>query len=338
MSKPAAAVLLGAILISGLLSLSGAMLWPGNAHSRDLLTLTALPVVKAQDETVKLLELFEQETVPSPWRELMWKEGIGKIAGEGEVKYIYADQLRDFLVEFLAFHGMPRDRLVLNLPDQIVVKRQSLQVSREEIIEIYKDHLLETTGRGRENLVIEDVRCSGSLVLPPGKRESRVVAKPGETYHGRVTLSVEFFVNGSKGGSSLVSARVKWLETVVHTARPLRRNAVIEPRDLDVRRIAVTERNQGTFFTDVEDAAGMEASRNLDAFQPLTRSDVREAVVLRRGDSVTIVYEKPGLKVTARGQARQNGVRGQVIRVVNGESNRSVDGRVVNSETVEAVH
>ncbi len=338
MIKPPGVPFRKTLLAIVFLSLWGAVLFPGDSHSRNFLTLTAFPVVKAESERVTLLELFEKETISSPWRELMSKEVIGKISQEGGVKYVYADQLRDFLAGFFGFHGMPQDRLVLNLPAQIVVKRPSTFVTEEEIVELYTEHLLQTLGKEREDLIIKDLQCSGGLALPPGTRESRVVARHGETYHGPVTLSVEFFVNGNHAGSAVVSATVSWLDTVVHTARPLRRNAVIEPRDLDVRRIVVSERNQGIYFTDPDEAVGKEASRNLDSFQPLQRSDVREAVVLRRGDSVTIVYEKPGLRVTARGQARQNGVRGQVIRVVNPQSSRSVDGRVVDSETVEAVH
>lgn len=61
--------------------------------------------------------------------------------------------------------------------------------------------------------------------------------------------------------------------------------------------------------------------------------DARE--VVRRGDTVIIVAEKGGLKVTTKGVAKDNGSSGEMIRVENISSGKVITGRVVESGVVK---
>lgn len=330
-------VLIGAFLLAVFLVpffQMSALGWEG--RSREGITLKVPHTVVVYGHKVTLLDLFEHESLPPDLRGPMSMERIGEISQEGGVKYIYGEQLREFMRTFLRSHGLDTARVEMDFPRQIVVKRFSSFVSKNELLELYKQHVLEALGRSREDLIFRDVNNFEGLSLPPGKRTTRVVARPGERYLGRVSLQIEFFVAGKKVSSTEVSATVSLLETVVHTVRAVRRNTVIGPEDVELKRITVTDSDQD-FFTESEDVEGMQAARNIAAFQPVRRGDVTEAFVVRRGDTVTIIYDAPGFKVTARGVARQNGIQDQIIRVVNAESNRSVECRVVDSQTVQAI-
>ena len=50
--------------------------------------------------------------------------------------------------------------------------------------------------------------------------------------------------------------------------------------------------------------------------------------IVQRNDTVTIVYEAPGLTLTLRGQAQDAGALGDTISVLNVESKRVVQGVV----------
>ncbi len=49
---------------------------------------------------------------------------------------------------------------------------------------------------------------------------------------------------------------------------------------------------------------------------------------MQRSDTVTIVYEAPGLTLTLRGQAQEAGALGDTISVLNVQSKRVVQGVV----------
>jgi len=53
--------------------------------------------------------------------------------------------------------------------------------------------------------------------------------------------------------------------------------------------------------------------------------DVSAQAAIRRGDTVTLVYVAPGLQLTARGRALNDAVVGEPVRVVNLQSNVTVE-------------
>ena len=53
-----------------------------------------------------------------------------------------------------------------------------------------------------------------------------------------------------------------------------------------------------------------------------------------RGDRVLIVAQSPWFRVTTKGVARDNGARGEDVRVLNLSSKKEVVGKVVGPQTV----
>ena len=49
---------------------------------------------------------------------------------------------------------------------------------------------------------------------------------------------------------------------------------------------------------------------------------------MQRNDTVTLIYEAPGLTLTLRGQAQDAGALGDTISVINSQSKRVVQGVV----------
>jgi flagella basal body P-ring formation protein FlgA len=77
---------------------------------------------------------------------------------------------------------------------------------------------------------------------------------------------------------------------------------------------------------------------NIGVHQPLELRDLDKPLVLKRGDSVQIVYDEPGFSVTAKGQANADGGVGDALVVTNVESKKTIQCRVVDARTVSANH
>jgi flagella basal body P-ring formation protein FlgA len=56
--------------------------------------------------------------------------------------------------------------------------------------------------------------------------------------------------------------------------------------------------------------------------------------MVHRDDSVTLVYEVPGILLTTRGKALEAGAEGDVINVLNVQSKRTVQGTVTGPNRV----
>jgi len=83
-----------------------------------------------------------------------------------------------------------------------------------------------------------------------------------------------------------------------------------------------------------EDAAGMEAARNLTAGMIVRRSDLMKPQLVRRGEPVTIRIVSGALVITASGRALNGGGKGEMVRVVTNSTNRTLDGTIEGSGTV----
>lgn len=84
----------------------------------------------------------------------------------------------------------------------------------------------------------------------------------------------------------------------------------------------------------IEDAAGMEATRNLSPGTIVRRTDVMTPQLVRRGEPVTIKLMSGPLVITAAGRALSGGAKGDLVRVVTNSTSRTLDGTVDGSGIV----
>lgn len=82
------------------------------------------------------------------------------------------------------------------------------------------------------------------------------------------------------------------------------------------------------------EASGKEAVRRLVAGAPVRSFDITRPQLVRRGEPVTIVVRSGSLSITAQGRALSGGGTGDLVRVVNAVTNRTVEGTVEKSGQV----
>jgi flagella basal body P-ring formation protein FlgA len=119
---------------------------------------------------------------------------------------------------------------------------------------------------------------------------------------------------------------IEMIEAAVLT-RPLGRGDVLKASDLAIERRPKTE-VRGDFASSIADAVGRAARRQLRAGEVLRTADLMKPDIVQRNETVTLVYEVPGLVLTMRGKALESGAEGDTINVLNIHSKRTVQGTV----------
>jgi flagella basal body P-ring formation protein FlgA len=108
--------------------------------------------------------------------------------------------------------------------------------------------------------------------------------------------------------------------------RSLRPGDIIKASDVVVeRRPKIELRNDGI---PRDQAVGMAAKAQLRSGQALRADDLIRPQVVQRNEAVTITYEVPGIMLTVRGKAVEAGAMGDVVGVLNIQSNRTVQATV----------
>ncbi|MCU0572545.1 MAG: flagellar basal body P-ring formation chaperone FlgA [Syntrophobacteraceae bacterium] len=300
--------------------------------------LRARPEVWIESDRVNILHLFEGERLPEEWRSLMAGIDLGEAPIMGREKFIGSAPLRSYLEKLIASQGLDPSRVIIDLPpDQVVLKRKTSRIAPGEIEEIYRNHILNNAPWRPEDLEISGITHSGLAELPAGKVSHVVDANPRERYVGNVILTIHFLADGGKKRSIRVAGKVQLHREVVVAARPLSRNDILTELDVQLQRMPVGE-NTDRYATRVEQVVGRRLVRDAELHQSLMLTDLDSPLILRKGAPVTILYEQPGLRISAKGQAREDGGAGKAIRVLNTQTNRTVISEIMDGSTVRAIH
>lgn len=89
-------------------------------------------------------------------------------------------------------------------------------------------------------------------------------------------------------------------------------------------------------ITAMPDLVGMQARRTLRAGETVRLEDVRRPVLVTKGSTVTMVFEAPGIVLTASGRAMSEGGMGENVTIQNPMSYRQITGVVIGPGQIRA--
>ena len=124
-----------------------------------------------------------------------------------------------------------------------------------------------------------------------------------------------------------LSGRVVETAEIAVLTRALDRGDLIRPGDFVIERRPRAELAKDDIGSRSQ-AVGLAARRPLRVGHVLRHSDLMKPELVKRNETVTLVYEAPGILLTLRGQASEAGAEGDVISVINMQSKRTVQGTV----------
>lgn len=140
-------------------------------------------------------------------------------------------------------------------------------------------------------------------------------------------------VIGYGAREAVVRGQVRVAIPVVVPSNNLRREHTIEASDIEVRNVALAQVS-ATSLVNPEDAVGMAVRRSLVAGRPIRAEDIGPPIVLEKNGAIEIVYARPGLSLSMRGRALEDGAVGQSIRVKPAGGRRIVIGEIVAPDRV----
>jgi flagella basal body P-ring formation protein FlgA len=109
--------------------------------------------------------------------------------------------------------------------------------------------------------------------------------------------------------------------------RSLRIGEIVKASDVTMgRRPKVELRGEGM---GPDHVIGMAAKTALRNGQAVRTDDLIKPQIVQRNEAVTIYYEVPGIMLTVRGKAVEGGAMGDVVGVLNIQSNRTVQATVI---------
>jgi flagella basal body P-ring formation protein FlgA len=234
----------------------------------------------------------------------------------------------------LRYHQIDLSAVYLELPQQVEILRSYVEIDKQKMEKIISDFIIQNSPQEDKIVRIKEIRLPQNVVLSKGRITYKVRAPRSRELMGRCSIAVEFSVNGHSQKTVWATAMVEVLGPVVVTRRPLGRYKPITEDDivLETMDLAVMPSN---VISDPAAVLGKRTKRAIGAQIPLRTDVIELPPLVKRGDLVVIIAESKGLKITARGQVKKKGRRGERIPVVNVDSKKVLYARVLDANTVK---
>lgn len=221
----------------------------------------------------------------------------------------------------------------------ITISRPGIEIGLDEIADAIREEISAQAGTGATGVsyAIEFAGGASSLFVDTNAEPSLDVMQlrfNERTGRFSVVLAVPDGVSGST--RQAFTGRALRVRALPVLTRPVGRGEVIGDDDLELREVPVRT-VPGDALVDIAAIVGMAARRALRADQPLRERDVESPRMVERNTVVVATYRVPGLTITVRARALDDGALGDTIRVLNMQSNRIIETRIIGVNHVEAI-
>ncbi len=212
--------------------------------------------------------------------------------------------------------------------DEAVVERSSNPIEHDDIVAALRQALERRAGRTDPFEVTLDTR-SLAIHLPidtPASVSVRQLRFDKRSQRFSATLLAPADRPGAR--TVPVTGRIHPLVSVPVLARRLRNGEIIRKDDLTAQMMRRSSVGNSAVL-DPEKLVGKGARRTLRIGKPVRHGDIREPVLVSRNSLVIMKYKTTNMLITAQGKARENGTRGETIRIQNIGSGKIIEGVVI---------
>ncbi|WP_057649020.1 flagellar basal body P-ring formation chaperone FlgA [Yersinia bercovieri] len=153
------------------------------------------------------------------------------------------------------------------------------------------------------------------------------VAAPLNGQHDLSRLRYDISCSDGVGWEVAVTVKPDIYLPVWVAKKTLERGIVVAPSDIELKKknIATT---QGGYITNPDEILGFTVKRRIRPLQVVIPSQLEQPVLVTRGQQVLMIAEQDGIEAKMLGEALKNGRKGELIKVKNLSSKRTVTAMV----------
>lgn len=217
-------------------------------------------------------------------------------------------------------------------PRTIVVKRDSKIIPHRLIIDALRD-AADHAGVSSES----DIELKNqNLVLYIPKSASPTIAVDNFQRNiktNRFTAVIRVPAQDDAAPRVTIRGQIYSIAEAPVLAKSLGAGEIITADDIIIKEFHLKDISNG-FVTDRNDLIGFAAKRRLSAVRPIRSRDIQRPFLIHKGEPVTMAFTRANLRLIASGRALENGSRGEMIRIQNLRTKKTVEGIVDSSGRV----
>ena len=216
--------------------------------------------------------------------------------------------------------------------DRTVVRRPGDLISTEEILaKLFVK--LRQSGLPNNQRIKLSKRDLSIYVARGAKADIQILKLKFDIKNGTFSAAIEI-PRGGRGAERLqITGRTYKVVSVPVFARRLQKNDIIREADLDFVELPQSAVGRNALL-DARNIIGKTPKRLIQIGKQIRSGDLKPPTVVRKGSLVTIVLRTKKMFITARGRAIDDGAKGEVVRVQNTRSRKTIEATVAGPSRV----
>ncbi|MBR2922686.1 MAG: flagellar basal body P-ring formation protein FlgA [Alphaproteobacteria bacterium] len=150
----------------------------------------------------------------------------------------------------------------------------------------------------------------------------------------KFTSTAEIFADGNLIEKTELLGRFFIMKEVYLPARDIAKGEIVKSEDLKSSWIR-ENRIKNDVVAEADNIIGKQTVRLLKTDKVITVRDLRDEVIVKKGQEVTVIYKNKGLQITSKMEATEDAGKGKFIKLINPKSNKDVVAKVIDKNTAE---
>ncbi|MBL4699843.1 MAG: flagellar basal body P-ring formation protein FlgA, partial [Phycisphaeraceae bacterium] len=212
---------------------------------------------------------------------------------------------------------------VVSNPNKTITTDDALTVEKQ-----VENFLLQYTGYSDQELVVKYSSVDKRQLQSPALMDRFEIQVIGSAKLGRLPLTIGRWRGSTLVSQTRVTAKVSYKTLALVAINNIRRGDQFGPGDLQVQEVELHS-DHAKPLRKLSEVVGLIASRSIRKKQTLLVDDVRPALVIRRGQMVSIRTIVGGMVIRTTARAMADAAMDQMIQLKNERSRESFMARVI---------
>ncbi len=255
--------------------------------------------------------------------------------------YDFANVVADVVDSFVLASSIRRWKffagllfLLFSIPTFANINQQIDQAIHQHLQSLMNKQAAEKNWQGMR-LVLANTPLTNTRQLAPCPTTIKV-SGGNATKLSRQQLTLECS-NSTKGWPIKVSTDMQVFLPVVISTAVINRGETIQRNQLQTQETDIAKIQRG-FYHRTTEITGMGAKRRIRANQILSPDLIDQPQLIKRGEKIKIIANRDGISASMPGEALEKGGAGEVIRVKNLSSGKTIEAKVLEMGVVTSTY
>jgi len=239
----------------------------------------------------------------------------------------------DYIWVRLYQNGVSQKEVLFEGEQEVRITSRFKCIKGEEIAKLVKKEILSFFKRKDIEVKVEAERIPPPLRVPFGEVKLKVEIPSSFHFRNSVVIPVKIYIDEEVYRTVSLLLKIRVFKEVLVTCRRIAPDDIFVEEDIRKEKREITDFS-GKPVVNLSNILGKRALKAIPACTIIKESMIGPPLLVKKGDLVTILRERGNIKVLTKGKALEKGERGNLIRVINVDSQKELQGMVIGPRMI----